>query len=260
MVRTNKTKALLQQHKPVFGTFLFLRDAGVVDIAGLAGFDFAIIDCEHAAKSIETVEHMVRAAEAADITPIVRVSEIEAKMILQVMETGAQGIMLPYVGSGDAAAAAREAALFPPVGMRGTGRVSRGAGYGSHMREIADYQTAANREMLLVGLIEDMEGIERLDDIVERGQFDACLIGRGDLSTNLGVPGDMQHPKLKDVVSQAAAKLQKTSCAAGIGSYNFEDAKSHLAAGFRFIVYGADTYFVYEGMRSTVTTLRAAAK
>ena len=217
---SNKTKAMLQRGEAAIGTWCFLRDPGVVDVAGLAGFDFVVIDCEHSGKSIETIENMVRAAEAAGITPIVRVPEVDDKLILQVLETGAQGIMLPYIGSAEAAAAAKAAVRFPPEGSRGTCRVSRAANYGAQMSTMRDYMQRANHEILLIGSIEDMNGVRDIDNILDAGKFDVCVIGRGDLSTNLGAAGDTENPKVEAAVRQVASALKSHSCSAGIGSYN----------------------------------------
>ncbi|MBS1879477.1 MAG: hypothetical protein JST31_08190, partial [Actinobacteria bacterium] len=110
----NSTKAKLRNGETVLGTFVFLGDPAVVEIAALAGFDFVIIDSEHAPRGPEAIEGMIRAAEARGITPIVRVSRTDEKEILRALESGAQGIIVPQLESGEQAAEAVAATRYPP--------------------------------------------------------------------------------------------------------------------------------------------------
>src|SRR4051794_39473923 len=103
-VRANKTKQALRQGKAVIGPFVYLGDAAVAELAGLAGFDFVVIDMEHTTRTLGEVQQLVMAAETADVTPIVRVPEPDEKLILRVLETGAQGVMVPLLETAEEAA------------------------------------------------------------------------------------------------------------------------------------------------------------
>ncbi|HEY5840482.1 MAG TPA: aldolase/citrate lyase family protein, partial [Mycobacterium sp.] len=114
----NRTKEKLRRGEAVLGTFIFLGDPAIVEIASIAGLDFVVIDTEHAARDITQVESIVRAADARGITPLVRVSSLDDKEILRALETGAQGIMVPQVESAEQVRQMLSAMRYPPHGTR----------------------------------------------------------------------------------------------------------------------------------------------
>ena len=118
-MKINKLKKNLQSGKVVIGPFLKLADPAIVEIAGLAGFDFVIIDTEHGTISFETAQNLIRSAEIAGITPIIRVSENSPALILRSLDIGAQGVQVPQVSTKDDAVRAVEATKFFPQGSRG---------------------------------------------------------------------------------------------------------------------------------------------
>jgi 2-keto-3-deoxy-L-rhamnonate aldolase RhmA len=256
-VKCNKTKHLLRAGRPAVGTFCFLPEPGIVDIAGLAGFDFVIIDNEHSGKDFQAIEAMVRAAEVVDMTPLVRVPEADEKTILQMLELGAQGIVVPYVNSPDKARLAAQATRYPPEGIRGTCRSTRAASYGLHMSRFAEHMRTCNEELLLVGLIEDKKGVEQIDAILAEG-LDVCFLGRADLSSSLGFLGQLDHPEVAAAVAHVLAAVKRRDCVAGNAVYSAAEAKKCVDQGYRFLVYATDTQILMNALQSAAEKIRQA--
>lgn len=256
-MRVNKTKHLMRNGRPAIGTFCFLSEPAIVDMAGLAGFDFVIIDQEHAGKDLAVVEGMVRAAEAADVTPLVRVRETDEKAILQLLEMGAQGIVVPCIDSPETARLAARSMRYPPEGIRGTCRSTRAASYGMQSHQFEEHMRRCNEELLLVGLIEDKKGVEQIDAILAEG-FDVCFLGRADLSSSLGVPGQLDNPDVLAAVDRVLTATKRANCVAGNITFSASEAKKMVDEGYLFIVYSTDTQILMRSLHDAVAQTRQA--
>jgi 2-keto-3-deoxy-L-rhamnonate aldolase RhmA len=254
-MQRGRLKKLLQSGKVAVGTFMFLRDPAMIDIAGEAGLDFVVIDCEHSAKTIESIEDMVRAAEAASISSVVRVADVHESTITRVLESGVQGLMIPCVSSAEMASRAWAATRYPPQGSRGVCRVSRSAGYGEFMGNMDRYMKQADADMALIGTIEDKEAVDNATSILNAGRFDACVVGRGDLSADLGVPGQMSSVKVKRAVARVERAVNDTSCALGIATYDIDEAKQFIQKGYRCVIFSADVYALHASMKHAAQSL-----
>ncbi len=243
--------------QPVIGTFCFLPDPAIVDIIGLAGFDFVIIDTEHAPKDFQTIEAMVRAAEVADMTPLVRVREADEKGILQMLEIGAQGVVIPYIDSAETARLAVQATHYPPYGIRGTCRSTRAASYGLHMNRFDEHMRKCNEELLLVGLIEDKKGVEHIEAILAEG-LDVCFMGRADLSSSLDVFGQLDHPYVTAAVDRVLTAVRRSGRIAGNVAYTVTEAKKWIDKGYLFIVYASDTQVLMDVFYRATQQIRQA--
>ncbi|MBI3965374.1 MAG: hypothetical protein HY329_07035 [Chloroflexi bacterium] len=255
-MKVNRTKARLREGKPVLGTFAFLGDPSVVEIIGHAGFDFVIIDTEHTARDIGLVQDMVRAADAVNITPIVRVHEIEEKTILRALETGAQGIVVPFVRNGEEAKRANAAVRYPPTGARGTCTVTRAAEFGMLRPKFAEHAEACNRELLLIGLIEDAAGVENIADILDQG-VEVAFLGRADLSSALGVSGQVEHPLVLGAVDRVLAATQgRQDRWGGIVPYGSGEGGRWLSQNCPFMCYSVDALVLLDAYRAALSELR----
>jgi len=193
---TTPLKNRLRDTPPLFGFFVGIPSPAVVEMIGYAGFDFVILDCEHGPIGIETLEHMVRTAEAAGLATIVRVPDASTAAIMSAVETGAQAIMVPHVSSAAAARRVVEAACYPPHGRRGMNFMSRAARYGA-----GDRLTFINGErdrLTVIAMIEDAEALPHVGAIAAVDGIDAIFVGPNDLAASLGHAGDTRHP---DVVA-----------------------------------------------------------
>lgn len=206
MLQTNKLKAALRAGTPVFGLLASIPSPLLVEMIGYAGYDFVTLDLEHVGVNPETLENMIRAAECAGITPLVRVPAATAATIVRVLDCGAQGIVVPHVRSRAEAEAAVAASRYHPLGRRG---ISGGRTTGFGTIDLATYFERANREIMVVAMIEDRDGIDDIDAIAEVPGIDMILEGAIDLSQSLGVPGQAQHPAVRSALAHLAARCRE---------------------------------------------------
>ena len=205
VLKQNRVKKALTQGEQVYGAFISIASPRIVEIAGYAGLDYVIIDNEHSTINDETLENMVRAGEAVGISVLVRIVENRDSIILKVLDLGADGVLVPHIGSKEAAAAVVKAARYYPEGHRGQMSSGRRAGYGSVDRMA--YLTGMGNEVMVMLMIEDVEGVQNIDEIVSVPGIDAIVVGQGDLSQSMGLLGQPNHPdvvKARDRVFAAA--------------------------------------------------------
>ncbi len=159
----------------------------MIEMLAYAGFDYVAVDMEHSGYSIEVVERMVRAAEAAGLVALIRVIENDPHLLMQAMETGAQGVVVPHILSRKDCEEALAALRYRPAGVRGKTAGSRAAGWGAP--DWHSYQEWANSETMMVPLIEDREAVEVLEEILSVPGLELISLGAGDLSQSYGYPG-----------------------------------------------------------------------
>lgn len=255
-MKPNRAKRRAAEGKTVFGSFVFSRDASHVEILGLAGYDFVIIDMEHAPLEVADVERLVMAADATGITPVVRVPNADRQVVGRVLDTGAQGIMLPHLASKEDAARVAQATRYAPSGIRGACSGVRATGYSATPFDVHVRQTG--EDVWVLGLIEDASGADAIEDILSGGHIHAVIPGPGDLSTSLGLPGQFNHPdvtKCVDRVIEAAAR--SPSVIGGMYVSDPDEAEQWMAKGARLIVYGLDAKVLYEAYRRGLDRMRA---
>lgn len=189
-MRRNMLKEKIRRKQPVFGMFVSIPHPIMVELLGYAEFDFVIIDYEHASTNMETIEDMVRAAELLNITPLVRISKVDRNEILKVLDCGAQGIVIPQVKDKEQVEKAINYAYYHPIGMRSLNSGRPGA-FGKY--SLSDYIANANEEIMIVPMIESLEGINESESILALPHISFVLEGAADLSQSLSVPWDTDH-------------------------------------------------------------------
>ena len=237
----------------VLGTFSMLPGAGVVEILGRAGLDFVIIDQEHCPKSWETVENMVRAAELCGMAALIRVARIEEKEILQALEVGAAGIMVPFVETADDVRRAMSALRYAPDGRRGTCTQTRAAGYGANRTRFTELARQCNAELLLIGLIESREGLHNIEEILAvKNGLDVVFIGRSDLASDLGRPGQSGDPLVEAATGKILAAARTAGVRTGIAQYAPAECESWARRGCSFFSFPSESGLLFDA----VSTLR----
>ncbi|WAK03679.1 HpcH/HpaI aldolase family protein [Methylobacter sp. YRD-M1] len=206
MLQTNKLKHALHNGQAVYGLLNSIPAPLLVEMIGYAGYDFVILDLEHVNTNPETLENMIRAAECAGVTALVRVPGMNASAILRALDSGAQGIVVPHVQSRAEAEAAVSASRYHPLGERG---ISGGRTTGFGRLDLPSYFEQANAELLVAVMIEDRAGVENIDAIVSVPGIDLVLEGAIDLSQSYGVPGQAQHPDVQAAILAIADASQK---------------------------------------------------
>lgn len=189
--------------KPAIGIFAKTLDSAFVEIAGRSGLDFVIIDLEHGPLDLARVHDHVRALALTPAQSWVRVPKLDASIIGAALDSGADGVLVPNIQNADQARRAVAAARFHPEGSRGVCRYVRAAEFGQLPG--ADYFPAANR-VVLACQIEGRQAVEQLDEIMNVEGIDILFIGPYDLSQSLGCPGEVDSPKVLEMVSEIARR------------------------------------------------------
>ena len=232
-MRKNTTKARLKAGETVFGCFVRYPSPTLIDVLGYQGWDFIVFDAEHGTIEPRDCEDMVRAAELHGVTPIVRVTTNTPPVILRFMDTGAQGLHVPWVNSLDETSAAVRSVKYHPLGARGLAGV-RAANYGQ-AGSFAEYVQQANDETLVVIHIETAEAIEQLEHMVTVAEVDVFFIGPTDLSHSLGVPGQPQHPLVQAAMQRIVDTVAGSNAALGIMVPTLEAAQAWRDRGAQYI-------------------------
>jgi len=253
-LRENKLRKILRGGKVAIGPFMKFTDPAAVEIAGFAGFDFVIIDTEHGPISTETAQNLIRAAEVAGITPIVRVRENNSSLILRALDIGAQGVEIPQISTRKDALRAIEAARFSPQGERGVCRFVRAANYSS--LEQHKYFEFSNKEIMVIVHIEGVEGVKNLKDILTVKGLDVIFLGPYDLSSSCGITGQVNHPLVIKKMEEAVNLSQKANVAVGTFVDDIEAAKRWIEAGVQYISFSVDVGIFYNACCEIVEGLK----
>jgi 4-hydroxy-2-oxoheptanedioate aldolase len=246
-MRTNRAKQRLREGKILLGVHVPFVAPAVVELAAAAGFHWVLIDCEHGPMNHETVETMIRAAESAEITPIVRPPCNEAAIILRYLDMGAQGVFIPNVHSKADADAAVRNAKFSPFGQRGLGPYGRWARLIPGDVSLKEFIRHINDEVMVTVLIESVRGVSSLVDILEVAGIDEIHIGLADLSQSLGFPGEVEHPQVRACTSDVITRIACAGRVVGFGASSAMQARALLDQGVRSVLIGAHTLFKEAG-------------
>jgi 4-hydroxy-2-oxoheptanedioate aldolase len=246
MLRTNRLKASLAAGHEVFGLIGSVPLPLMTEMIGFAGFDFVILDLEHVGVNPETLENMIRAAECCDMTALVRVPHLAPDVILRVLDAGAQGIVVPHVRTQEEARLAVISTYYYPIGVRGIAG-GRTTGFGT--LALPDYFERANRELMVVVMIEDMDGVDAIEEIASTPYVDMVLEGAIDLSQSLGVPAQAQHPSVQTAIARVAQACQAKDvpfCAIPRAPGEYERWR---ARGVTAFLVGDDRTAAFRGMK-----------
>lgn len=246
-VRENKVKAALKAGGMVFSSSVRLPEPGLCEILGYAGFDFVLLDGEHGAIDASTIDRLVQGCYAGGTVPIVRVlRNTEPEAVMQALDLGAQGILIPHCRTAADARALQDAAYYAPRGHRGFGP-GRGSQWGRV--PIAEYFSSSNDNIVLLALVEDIEGVENIDEIAAAG-LDVLWVGTGDLAADYGVPGQTGHPKVMEAAARILAACKRHGVAAGFPARDMDMAVWARDQGYRVIGFGgAEQYVMQTGRR-----------
>lgn len=234
------------------GTFLNLGSATAVEIAADAGFDWVLIDLEHGSGTMSELRAQLLATRGSSAAAIVRIPSIDADLVKFVMDSGAAGVMFPYVPNALEAARAVSIMKYPPTGVRGVAQIIRATNFG---RDWKSYLSEANDRSLVVVQIETPEAANRAEEMAAVSGVDVLFVGPMDLSVNLGHPGDFSPPAFIQHLSAVVSACDKHGKTAGILSRP-ELVDQHRSLGFRFIALGSDSGAIVQGMQKNAAALK----
>lgn len=211
-MKQNKILRRLRDGKKAVGIIITFPTAELVELMGLAGFDYVQFDGEHGPFTLESIDHLCRVADLSGLTPVARVPNCEPSTILGFLDRGITGIMGPHIETREEAEALVNACLFSPQGSR-----SWGGGRGTHYNDTesidnaADdkttYMQQANKEMLVMAQIESVESLKNLSEILKVEGLDALAYGPNDLAQSMGFVGQPNHNKVQEAMANATKQI-----------------------------------------------------
>ncbi len=222
----------------------------LVETVGLLGFDLYILDTEHGTASPIEAAAVVRACEGAGLAPLVRPRGLDAKLILQFLDAGMTGIMLPGVRGPDEILRLVEAAKYAPDGLRGLAAMrANGFLLGAESQEA--WVARANRETLVLPQIETREALERVEDLAAVPGIDGFIVGPRDLALALGFRDGPSHPEIEAAIDRVVAVAKKRGLVVGTVAPTGARAKDLAARGVSILLHsvtallksGAEAYF-----------------
>lgn len=233
----NAFKAALARGDTLYGLWLALADAYSAEVCAGAGFDWLLIDGEHAPNDIRSTLASLQAMSAYPVTPLVRPPVGDAVGIKQLLDIGARNLLIPMVETPDQARELVAATRYPPRGVRGVGAaLARASGFGRD----AAYLSHADEGVCLLLQIESVAGLEALDEIAAVDGVDGVFIGPADLAASFGRLGHPGHPDVQAAIQDAATRIRAAGRAAGILSTDETQARVYLEWGYTFVAVGTD--------------------
>ena len=241
LIQPNKTKAKLKQGLPVYGVISTSDDPQLAELCGIAGFDYYMLDAEHGLIDPAQAVNVIRACERTNITPLIRIGSKDPKLVLQYLDAGMMGIMMPGLESVDEVKMLVDAIKYFPLGKRGMG-ISLASGYTAYSGATApDYINLSNAETLVIIQFEDAKLLEVFPALCSVPGLDVCVVGPRDLSLNMGFPDGPNHPEVQTVIDQVVAVMQSTNIIAGITAGTRTDAAKQVARGANMILVAAQS-------------------
>lgn len=251
-----RTPLLAAQHKkrPFFGAWIQVGHPAVAEILAGAGFDWICVDLEHGAIGIESMTEIFRALAAFDCVPVVRVPANDPVWIHRSLDAGARGIIVPMVNTAAEAGSAVREARYPPRGRRGYGFARANA----HGAKFAEYARRANEEIAVIVQIEHKDAIANLEAILDVDGVDGTFIGPYDLSGSYGVPGQLDHPDVRQALIRYRTVCARRGKAMGMHVVrpDRKNVPQAVKDGYMLIALGLDTVFLQEGSKIALEQAR----
>lgn len=246
----NQFKRALIEGRRQFGLWLDLADPYASEISAGAGFDWLVIDAEHGPNDLRSVLAQLQALAAYPVSAIVRIPEGSDATIKQVLDIGAQTLLVPMVESAAQARQLARAVRYPPSGVRG---VASSIVRASRWNRVPGYVTQADAEVCLIVQIESRAGVDELDAIAAVDGIDALFIGPSDLAASLGHLGNPRHPDVQRMIEDAIRCARNIQKPIGILSTDEAQVRRYLELGCTFVAVGLDA-----ALLATVTQELAA--
>ncbi|SIT49218.1 putative 2,4-dihydroxyhept-2-ene-1,7-dioic acid-like aldolase [Paraburkholderia piptadeniae] len=233
----NRFKRGLAQGEPQFGLWTALADAYVVELLATAGFDWLLIDNEHAPNDVRSTLAQLQAVSAYRSHPVVRPVKSDAALTKQLLDIGAQTLLLPMIDTEEQAQAAVAATRYPPLGVRGVGSALARA---SRWNRVPDYLATASDELCVLVQVETVQGLSNLDAIAKVDGVDGVFFGPADLSASMGFLGKPGEPVVREAIREGIRTVRAAGKAAGVLAPDRAFAAEYLEAGATFVAVGTD--------------------
>ncbi|WP_180049410.1 4-hydroxy-2-oxoheptanedioate aldolase [Acinetobacter sp. YH12144] len=246
---TNHFKKKLKTEQQI-GLWVGLADAYGTEIAANAGYDWLLIDGEHAPSDLRTTLSQLQSIAAYPSQAVVRPPIGSVQLIKQLLDIGAQTLLIPMVETVEQAQLMVKAVRYPPEGIRGVGAALARA---TRWNSIPDYYATAHENICLLIQIESVEGIKNLEEILKIEGIDGVFIGAVDLSATMGYQGNPNHPEVQKTVIDAIQRIRKAGKAAGILSTQHDATQKYIELGTEFVAVGVDTSVLMNSLRELLS-------
>jgi len=248
--------ALADADRPLAGMWVCSGSPLVAEICADAGLDWLLIDMEHSPNGLESVLSQLQAVAAYPVTPVVRVPIGDVVTVKQVLDLGAQNLLVPMVSSKADAEAAVAAVRYPPRGTRGVGSaLARSARW----NRVDNYLQDADAHVSLFVQIETTAGVEAAGEIAAVDGVDGVFVGPSDLAASMGVLGQQTHPDVVDAARRTLDAVRAAGKPAGVNAFDPATAEAYLDAGASFILVGADVALLARGSEALAARWVAAS-
>ncbi|WP_428686586.1 4-hydroxy-2-oxoheptanedioate aldolase [Roseibium sp.] len=249
----NLFKAALKNGQAQMGCWVGLANAYAAEITATAGFDWLLIDCEHAPNDLRSMMAQLQVVEASSSKPVVRLPVGDTVLIKQFLDAGAQTLLVPMVENRDQAEDLVRAVRYPPNGVRGVGSSLARA---SRFSAIPDYLKTADREICLLVQVENRAGLAELDGILSVEGVDGVFIGPSDLAADMGHLGDPMHPDVVAAIEDALPRIKASGKAPGILTTDLDFARSCIELGVKFVATSVDVLTYASAIRSEAARVK----
>jgi 2-keto-3-deoxy-L-rhamnonate aldolase RhmA len=250
-MRGKQLRDKLAGGRPIFTAFVTFYAPRLVELLARSGADQIFLDAEHGPLSERDCEDMIRAADLFDVPCQVRVPVNQPHVILRFLDIGASNIMVPHVTTRADAERAVAACRYPPEGERGFAMGRGGAHWGLSP---AEYMTRANEEVLVTALFEDAAGLDDIDALAQTPGLDGIFVGRNDLASSMGLPGQPWHEEVERTVGRVRDACKRHGMPFGAVPRNRDDLKAQVEQGHLMISLGPVEWGI-EVCRDTVAAL-----
>jgi 2-keto-3-deoxy-L-rhamnonate aldolase RhmA len=234
------------------GTWIMSASPLVAEAVGHAGFDWGVIDMEHAPLDIMGVVHLLQAVGNTRMVPVVRVPWNDAVTVKRVLDAGATTVLFPFVQNADEARQAVAATRYPPQGLRGMAGMSRASKFGT----TPNYLKTANQNMGVIVQLETAQALAQIEAIAAVDGVDALFIGPADLSGSMGFPGEANHPAVIEAMADAARRCRAIGKPLGTLGAAPDMVVRYRAMGYSYVAVGTDLGMLMRGAQTAVAALR----
>ena len=254
MIKNNFLKEKLMKDLPVLGTWIVVPSINNIDIISSSGVDFVIIDREHGPITFETAQEMAIACQARNVSPLMRVGDIEKSFIQNALDIGVHGIQIPNIETKDDALKVINYSKYPPIGDRGFSPYTRAGDYTNlNSKKLLN---ESNSNTIVVLNIEGKNAIKNIDEILSIKHIDIIFVGLFDLSKELQIPGEIENPKILEALKLISKKCQDHGIYVGTIATNLNQIEQFIEIGLKYIVYGVDCNMIKSSYENIVQHFR----
>ncbi|MDN8599421.1 2-keto-3-deoxy-L-rhamnonate aldolase [Citrobacter sp. S2-9] len=251
---SNPFKEGLRKGEVQIGLWLSSTSSYIAEIAATSGYDWLLIDGEHAPNTVQDLYHQLQAVAPYASQPVIRPVEGSKSLIKQMLDIGTQTLLIPMVDTAEQARQVVSATRYPPLGERGVGAsVARAARWG----RIENYMAQANESLCLLVQVESKTALENLDAILDVDGIDGVFIGPADLSASLGYPDNAGHPEVQSIIEASIRRIRAAGKAAGFLAVDPAMAQKCLQWGANFVAVGVDTMLYTEALDRRLAMFRS---